>query len=104
MSADGFKTKDPYLAAAIAYLYGFDCLTAIRNEPDERGVLAASFELDIASNDGAILVQEFKSGLLAITDLMSWVKCYSSLTRILRDMRRSGDVVWHSPSWLQGRG
>ena len=96
---DGYKTESFFVAAAVMYAYGPESLTAVRQD---LGII--SVELDAPSIDCELMATEFKDGQLAISDLKTWTRHYLDLTRIMRNLKRSGDSVWHSQSWLQGRG
>jgi hypothetical protein len=59
---------------------------------------------DIPSLDAAEYFNEFRAGTLAISDLRSFARKYTWITRILRDMERKTESVWVSPAWVAGRG
>jgi hypothetical protein len=88
----------------MSYVFGPESLTRIENENDGRTRNAASFHLDIPSLDAAEYYREFHQGRFGITDLKKYVKIYSDITRLLREMVRRGDQSWVSPAWVNGRG
>jgi hypothetical protein len=106
MAADGFTTVDLWLAATICMVYGTDCLTTV--ELDGESVSGKrptpTFHLDIASCDGDIMREDLQNGCLAVSDVKALSREYSFLTKTLAGMKRGGQLVWHSRSWLQGRG
>jgi hypothetical protein len=107
LSADGYISDDLWFGTSMMYLFGEDALTKIETilpEDDYRHQRLVKLHLDIPSLDAIGYLEDFKAGTLAISDLKSFVRTYTWITRILRDMRRSGESVWHSPSWVAGRG
>ena len=104
---DGYIADDLWFGAAMMYLFGEESLTKIEvNQSEEfhkhcREVL---LHLDIPSLDAHEYHKEFKAGTLAVSDLKSYIRTYTWITRILRDMRRKTESVWVSPARIAGRG
>jgi hypothetical protein len=104
---DGYIADDLWFAAAMMYVFGEESLTKIEvAQPDEfhHHCREVKLHLDIPSLDAGEYYEEFKAGALAISDLKSFVRTYTWITRILRDMRRKAESVWVSPAWIAGRG
>ena len=97
--SDGYSCDNTFFAAALCYLYGDEALLKIAFFNKQR-----QFHFDIASLDGEEYSKEFKTGTLAISDLLSYSRSYSYLNRILFSMNRSNTTTWNSESWIAGRG
>jgi hypothetical protein len=106
MSNSAFVTDDVYFAAALGYIFGLESLLTITFEDDERrrGMNKTYFKFDAPDADCEIYLAEFRAGKLSITDLMAYVQQYTKLVNMLRNMRRSEQTEWASPSWIAGRG
>jgi hypothetical protein len=107
MSNDGYIADDIWFAACLMYLFGEQSLTKIEvsKSPEfHRHCREVKLHLDIPSLDAQEYYKEFKAGALAISDLKSYIRTYTWITRILRDMERKTESVWVSPAWVAGRG
>jgi hypothetical protein len=105
MSADGFQTTDIHFAAAMLYVFGEESLTKIEITPDGYGRNRdVTLHIDAPSLDCAEYFKEFQAGELALSDLKSYIRTYTWITRTLRDMKKNGTTSWESPSWVMGRG
>jgi len=93
MSVDGYQTQDVAYCAALCYTYGIEALTKVEID----GHLKI-FHLDIASNDGEEYLKDWNSGQFNVTDLKTFMKMYSNITQILRDLTRTGESEW-TPRW-----
>jgi len=100
MSSDGFVTQGVFFAAAMLYVFTEDALIKIEQARDDRGFEQVSVHLDIPSEDAKIYHEQFLAGELNISHLKSYCRCYSTLTRNLRDMRKQGMTVFVTPAWV----
>ena len=102
---DGFQTTDVFFVAAMLYVYTEDALLKVEVTPDRFGRdRNATYTLDIPSHEAQKYRAEFDRGELAITDLLSYVRTYTWLTRKLRAMRKNGETSYCGPAWIEGRG
>jgi hypothetical protein len=97
VAKDGFKTDGIGFSAVLAYLYSMDSLLRVDLE---RGPI---FHWDIPSEDAKILLDDWNSDTLTV-QANSFLKAYSQITRLLRDLQRTGQTSWVSTSWINGRG
>lgn len=86
------------------YLFGEESLTRIESDTDDRGKRCRDYHLDVPSLDAQDYYNEYTAGNLSIADLKAYVNSYSRLNFICRQMHKSGDPSWTSPSWVAGRG
>ena len=96
--SDGYVCEDVLFAAALSYIFGDDSLLTIEFVNKQK-----KFRFDIPSLDGEEYLREFKSGTLAISDLMSYSRTYNLLMKTLWQMNKDNDTTWTSPSWIAGR-
>lgn len=107
---DGYITTNEWFCAFLMYLFGEECLLRIEIESDGssqahgRNHRVKKFTCDVPSFDAKEYHEELKEGRLAISDLNAFASVYMRLNRILRDMTRSGETSYESPSWIAGRG
>jgi len=99
-----YETTDTFFAAALQYLWGEDSLTRIETTQTDYGRDTPTFTLDVPSDEAEELLKTFQDGELAISDLKSWARTYTWLTRRLREMKKRGETSYMSPSWIRGRG
>jgi hypothetical protein len=106
MANDEYQTDDIFFAVALMFVYGEECLLKISTDPtvNRERKRSSVYTLNLPSCDAAILFDDFKSGNLAISDLLSYIRTYSFITRLLRNMRYRNEEEWCSPSWIAGRG
>lgn len=100
---NGFTTHDIWFCSAIQYAWGEDVLTRIETQPGNYGRDVQNFYLSIDAQEAAALQKTFQDGEFAISDLKSFVRTYSFLTRRLREMKKRGETSWVSPEWVAGR-
>lgn len=99
------QTTDIFFASAMLYVYTEDALLKIDVTPDRFGRdRNAAYTLDIPSSEATEYKAQFDRGELAITNLLSYVRTYTWLTRKLREMRTRGETSYCSPAWVAGRG
>ncbi|SRR6266436_749503 len=96
---DGYLTGDLWFACAVMYVFGDESLTKI-TVVDYR---EKHFVIDAPSLDCQAYYDDFKNGILAISDLKSFMRTYDHVNRILRDMRKKSETEWVSNSWIAGR-
>lgn len=101
---DGFSCNDIWFTVALQYVFGEDALVKIEVEQNTFGRDTPTFFLSIPSLDALEYQKEFQAGTFAISDLRSYVRTYTWLTRKLRDMRKRGETSYCSPAWVAGRG
>jgi hypothetical protein len=89
MSVDGYQTDDIAFCAALLYVFTEDALTTIDLQNGK-----AMFSLAVASLDARIYREEFDRGELNILDLKSYMRTFSWLSKIIREMRRDGQIIW----------
>jgi len=88
---DGWQTTDIALCGALLYAFGEESLVEI--EIDDTG--RAIFHLAIPSLDAEETQREFDSVEgLAISNLKSYMRTFSWLSRLLRKMKRDGATCW----------
>ena len=97
--SDGYVCEDVFFAAALSYIFGDESLLTIEFVNKQK-----KFRFDIPSLDGEEYLREFKSGTLAISDLMSYSRTYNWLMKTLWQMNKNNDTTWNSASWIAGRG
>lgn len=102
--SEGYKTHDIWFCAAIQYAYDESVLVRIETQAGNFGRDVQNFYLSIDAQDAATLQKTFQDGEFAISDLKSFVRTYSFLTRRLREMKKRGETSWVSPGWIAGRG
>jgi len=85
---DGFVTDNVFFAAALCYLYGEESLLKIEFVNRQK-----RFHLDCPSFDGEEYLREFKSGTLAISDLLAYSRTYNLLMKTLWQMNKDNDTT-----------
>jgi hypothetical protein len=100
MSNSSYRSDDLWFVSVLAYLFGEDSLTRI--ELDQRG--KAMFYMSVPELDAIEYRREFDGKILAISDLMTYSRTYAWIAKRIRDMKRTGQTSYCSPSWIAGRG
>lgn len=95
MQLETVTTGDIYFCSAVLFVYGEEVLTRIdtRQNQWDRDVPTFTVEVPDAKEIG-VLQNDFQNGTLAISDLKSWIRTFTFLTRRLRDMRKRGETSW----------
>jgi len=78
-------------------------LTRIETEGDPRHPIPI-FHLDIPSEDGKILREDYDKGVLAVSNIKHFEQMRNFVTATLRYMNKRGDPQWTSKGWQMGRG
>jgi hypothetical protein len=97
MSADGITTTDLAFCSALMYIFTEDALTTIDLQNGK-----AMFSLAVPSLDADEYRKEFDENRLSISDLKTFMRTFSWLTKKMRDMRRDNETVWTREEFTVG--
>ena len=99
---ESFQTGDIWLCSTCQFAYGEDCLVRIEVKQNNYNRDTPTFYLAVAPDEAATLQKDLQDGCLAISDLKSFARTYSFLTRRLREMKKRSETSWVSPQWVRG--
>src|SRR6185437_11848119 len=97
-----------YFAAALQCALGEASLVQITRMSDRggrfRGAPMKKYHFDVPSlEDGASMYTDYLRNNLGVSDLREYVRIYSALTKICKDLERDGLDSWEGPAWVAGK-